>query len=69
MLGHVHVEEKSDTESHTHACEHTNVAKAVNFARNQKLYLKAESEAVLNSIGTMLAYKVEECGFICIVFS
>ena len=67
-MGHVHVNKKSETETHTRACVHRDVAKAVNLPRNQNSRLKAEFKAVLNSTGAMLVYMVNERGFICVGF-
>lgn len=64
----MHVDKKSDTETHTCACVHSSAAKAVNLPNNQKSYLKTKFKAVLNSSGAVLIYMVNECGFIRVGF-
>lgn len=64
----MHVDRKSDTETHTCACVRRDVAKAVNLPSNQKSHFKAKFKAVLNSTGATLVYMVNERGFIRVGF-
>lgn len=64
----MHVDKKSDTETHTRACVHRDVAKAMNLPSNQKSHLKAKFKAGLNSTGAMLVYTANERDFICVGF-
>lgn len=64
----MHVDKKSDTESHTRARVHRDVAEAVTLPSNGKSHLKAKFKAALNSTGATLLYMGNERGFICVGF-